>query len=67
MDRVRNTELTAERDRLTRELDDLHDGVRAIEMVRLAATTAGPPAQQPVLSRAERRRLEREQQRRRGR
>lgn len=61
-----NNELTAERDRLLSELDELRDR-RVIETPRPAATATPPPAQQPLLSRAERRRLEREQQRRRGR
>lgn len=63
----RNIELTAERDRLLGELDELRDRPRVIATPR-PTTTAPPPApQQPTLSRAERRRLEREQQRRRGR
>lgn len=63
-----NTELTAERDRLLSELDELRDRPRLIETPRPATTTATPPpAPQPLMSRAERRRIEREQQRRRGR
>lgn len=62
-----NTELTAERDRLLGELDELRDRPRVIETPRPAATATPPTAQQPLMSRAERRRLEREQQRRRGR
>lgn len=57
-----NTELTAERDRLLGELDELRDRPRVIETPRPTATVTPP---QPALSRAERRRLEREQQRRR--
>ena len=65
-----NTELTAERDRLLGELDELRDRPRVIETPRPAATATpptAPTAPQPLMSRAERRRLEREQQRRRGR
>jgi chromosome segregation ATPase len=62
-----NTQLTAERDRLLSELDELRDRPRVTATPRPAATTTPPPATQPALSRAERRRLEREQQRRRGR
>ncbi len=61
----RNTELAAERDRLTNELAELHDRVRVVETQTRPAVAPIPPAQQPLMSRAERRRLEREQQRRR--
>ena len=63
----RNTELTAERDRLLDELDELRDQPRVTATPRPAATATPPPASQPLMSRAERRRLEREQQRRRER
>ena len=61
----RNTELAAERDRLTNELAELHDRVRVVETQTRPAVAPIPPAQQPLMSRAERRRLEREQQHRR--
>jgi hypothetical protein len=71
----RNIELVAERDRLAVEIDDLHDQIRHLEAVSRppqAATGEPPPirpiradvAGQPPLSRAQRRRLEREQRRR---
>ncbi len=61
----RNTELTIERDRLTNELTEMRERHTVIE-TRTQPTAASPstPAQPPLLSRAQRRRLEREQHRR---
>ena len=59
----RNTELAVERDRLTNELAELHDRVAVLETQTRPAVAPIPPAQPPLLSRAQRRRLERDQQR----